>query len=191
MITFRDVRRDWAKLPNRITLLRLVMSFVPGSLILIDWDYDSMILIRWVAAIIFAAVSFTDYLDGYLARKYNQVTKLGQFLDPVVDKVLCVVNLIALSLRDPLVWIFAVFIVIRELSVAWILFQANRRGQEAAVIYSGKVKTAVVALVMTMLFLPIGGTSNVCVLDLIVIATAISIISWFHYVRKYAYVQVE
>ncbi len=87
------------KLPMWITLSR--MLFVPP--IIIAMSYDSL-LGHWVAAILFVIASITDYFDGYFARKYNAVSTMGQFMDPIADKVLVsgiLIMLVASQKIDP------------------------------------------------------------------------------------------
>lgn len=71
-------------LPNRITLARIIMlpAFLAVGIIIFPYS-------NFVAAGLFILLAVTDFLDGHLARKYNQVTNLGKFLDPIADKLLC------------------------------------------------------------------------------------------------------
>jgi len=78
-------------LPNLLTLLRIAL--IPVFVILFYWPSAWAI---WAAAIVFALAGFTDWLDGYLARKLQQSTALGAFLDPVADKLMVAVALVLL-----------------------------------------------------------------------------------------------
>lgn len=71
-------------LPNRITLARIIMLPVFLAVGLIAFPYSN-----FIAGALFIILALTDFLDGHLARKYNQVTNLGKFLDPIADKLLC------------------------------------------------------------------------------------------------------
>jgi CDP-diacylglycerol--glycerol-3-phosphate 3-phosphatidyltransferase len=103
-------------LPTWVTLSRLIA--VPIIFGLFSWQ-DSE-LTRWIALTVFVIAAITDWLDGYLARKLNQITELGKFLDPLVDKVLTIaVFLLFIELGQVPAW--AVFLMItRELLItAW------------------------------------------------------------------------
>ncbi|NUN65568.1 CDP-diacylglycerol--glycerol-3-phosphate 3-phosphatidyltransferase [Pseudanabaena biceps] len=103
-------------LPTWVTLSRLIA--VPIIFGLFSWQ-DSE-LTRLIALSVFAIAAITDWLDGYLARKLNQITELGKFLDPLVDKVLTIaLFLLFIELRQVPAW--AVFLIItRELLItAW------------------------------------------------------------------------
>lgn len=103
-------------LPTWITLSRLLA--VPIILAIFSWQDESTA--RIIASISFLIAALTDWLDGYLARKLNQVTDLGKFLDPLVDKLLIIAPLIVLvQLRQIPAW--GVFLIVaRELLItAW------------------------------------------------------------------------
>ena len=77
-------------LPNKLTILRIVMIPVFVALF-----YISVVPCHFIlSAVVFALAAFTDFLDGYIARKYNLVTDLGKFLDPIADKVLVLTAMI-------------------------------------------------------------------------------------------------
>lgn len=78
-------------LPTKLTILRIIMIPVFVVLYLVEFPYHDVI-----ATGVFLLASFTDFLDGYIARKYNMVTDLGKFLDPVADKVLVMSALVLL-----------------------------------------------------------------------------------------------
>lgn len=120
-------------LPNLITFSRLL-----GLPILLFCLHDPTPETRWVALGIFLVAAATDWLDGYLARKLNQVTDLGKFLDPLVDKLLVLTPLLALiELRQVSVW--GVFLILaRELAIAgWRVRQTTITGANIW----GKLKT--------------------------------------------------
>ena len=78
-------------LPNWVTLSRLL-----GLPVILYCLQDPTAETRWLSLAIFLVAAMTDWLDGYLARKLNQVTELGKFLDPLVDKLLVLAPLLAL-----------------------------------------------------------------------------------------------
>ena len=132
MITKREI----FNLPNTITLMRI--SVVPFLFILLSspGEFWSLIL-----AVIFLLASFTDFIDGYIARKYQMVTTLGKFLDPIADKLIintAIILMIPIS-RIP-AWIVAITIV-RDLLVDWIRSIASCEGIFIQASRLGKQKT--------------------------------------------------
>lgn len=120
-------------LPNKLTVLRIVM--IP--LCLLAWALG----VHWLAAVIFALASFTDFLDGYIARKNNIVTTFGKFADPVADKILVLTAMIFLC-ADGLLPHWAVAIVAaRELMVDGLRMVASQKGVVIAAGWPGKIKT--------------------------------------------------
>jgi len=120
-------------LPNKLTLLRVAM--IPVCLLL--WALQQPL---WAAAV-FALAAFTDFLDGYLARKNNWVTVFGKFADPVADKLLVLSALIFLS-ADHRVPAWAVCVVAaRELMVDGLRLVAVGKGNVIAAGWLGKIKT--------------------------------------------------
>ncbi len=120
-------------LPNKLTILRICM--IP--LCLLAWALG----VHWLAAAIFALAAFTDFLDGYLARKNNIVTTFGKFADPVADKILVLTAMIFLC-ADGLLPHWAVAIVAaRELMVDGLRMVASQKGVVIAAGWPGKIKT--------------------------------------------------
>jgi CDP-diacylglycerol--glycerol-3-phosphate 3-phosphatidyltransferase/cardiolipin synthase len=114
-------------------------------------------------AAIFAVAGFTDWLDGYLARKLDQTSRFGAFLDPVADKVLVAVALILLVSADPGAWLAipAVIIIGREIAISALREWMAEVGERAqvAVNHIGKIKTTAQMLALFFLLYksPIGG----------------------------------
>lgn len=151
---------------NKLTILRVIM--IPLMIVfLYIKPLDKSIGIlelsinQFIFAVLFVIASLTDLLDGYIARKYNQITTFGKFLDPIADKVLVLVALLYLMILDPIrVPIWAVMIVImREFMVTGIRLLAVDKGEVIAASPYGKFKTAttMIALVL-MLFNDFGIT---------------------------------
>ncbi|XOQ43326.1 MAG: CDP-diacylglycerol--glycerol-3-phosphate 3-phosphatidyltransferase [Clostridium sp.] len=138
-------------LPNRLTIARICM--VPFFLIvLLAQDYISMHYF-W-ALILFVAASYTDHLDGKLARKNNQITDFGKFMDPLADKILvlsALVCFVQFGLADS--WV-VVIILAREFMVTGLRLIAAERGQVIAANKWGKAKTVsqVVAISSVLVF---------------------------------------
>lgn len=81
-------------LPNKITISRICMIPVFGAIFFIDFPYH-----YFVSALVFIVAACTDFVDGHIARKYNLVTNLGKFLDPIADKVLVSTALIFILVK--------------------------------------------------------------------------------------------
>lgn len=98
------------------------------------------------ALIVFGIASFTDLLDGWSARKFNQESELGRFLDPMADKVLVISALIAIVVLDPYFEIFDIWMIIiivgRDVLITVMRYLAIKRGKELRTSRFGKVKTA-------------------------------------------------
>ena len=138
-------------LPNKLTLMRLILiPFFIAAFYLgfFSWHY-------FVALGIFVVASITDFFDGYIARKYNMITDLGKFLDPIADKVLVLSGLIVL-ISDPYETnVFAqigtigviyggvgvAIIMAREMVVSSLRMMAAKKGIVLAAEMTGKVKT--------------------------------------------------
>jgi CDP-diacylglycerol---glycerol-3-phosphate 3-phosphatidyltransferase len=122
--------------PNRITLMRVAL--IPLIVILLQFNAP---IFSTLALILFLLASFTDWLDGYLARKYANVTNLGKFLDPVADKLLVLCTMIALSgLNRFPAWV-CIVVLFRELAVDGLRLVAMERGRVIAAGKLGKIKT--------------------------------------------------
>ena len=134
---------------SKITLARVAM--IPVFMVVLLLGFN------WTALIIFAIASLTDFVDGYIARHYNQVSDFGKFLDPLADKLLVTAAmLIFVQWNRMPAW--AVMIVLaREFAVSGLRMVAATGGKVLAAGWSGKVKTfsTMVGLCVMMVF-PIG-----------------------------------
>ncbi len=147
---------------NKLTLLRILLVFVFMGVVWIPLSF-SINSILWIALIIFVVASFTDFLDGYLARKHDLVTNLGKFMDPLADKMLVTTAMLAiidLGAKGLLpagilpVWI-VVLILLREFMVSGIRLVAANQKTVIAANYLGKVKTVVQMAMIIVYLLPI------------------------------------
>lgn len=125
-------------IPNALTLLRVLM--IPIFILLLTLGNN--LTLHVIAAVIFALASITDYLDGYLARKWQVVTNFGKFADPMADKLLVMsafIMLIELGMAPA--WVVAV-IICRELAVTGLrLLLVETGGTVLAAAMPGKIKT--------------------------------------------------
>lgn len=131
----------WRSIPNLLTLLRI--SLIPIFVLIFYLPFGGH---HVVSAIIFAIAAVTDWLDGYLARKLHQVSPLGEFLDPVADKLIVAVALVLLVQSHASAWLAipAAIIVSREIVISalreWMAEIGKR--QQVGVKSIGKFKTA-------------------------------------------------
>lgn len=145
--------------PNILTFIRILITPLLVGVYYFSPD-------RWgmpVAALLFGLASLTDWLDGYLARKLNQVSKLGAFLDPIADKLIVVTVLVVIvdEYGQLLILVPALIIITREIVVSGLrewMSELGRRGSVAVSIL-GKLKTAaqMVALLLILYYYPIFG----------------------------------
>lgn len=135
-------------LPNKITLSRifLIPVFILILSIPVDWGVwnigaTDLPVTHFIAGMIFLIASLTDWLDGYFARKYNLITNMGKFLDPLADKLLVSAAFILLvELQLAPAWI-VIFIISREFAVTGFRLVAAGEGVVLAASNMGKLKT--------------------------------------------------
>ena len=106
-----------------------------------------------ISGVIFIAASVTDWFDGYLARKNNQVTDLGKMLDAIADKILINPILIIFASEGMISPIVPVIVISRDIIVNSIKMQAASKGKVVAAIKTGKIKTACLMIGMFLLFI--------------------------------------
>ncbi len=146
---------------NRLTIARIVM--IPVFLLMMCFQKDALgtvnvlqsnLSVSWILAmIIFTIASITDFLDGYLARKYHLITNFGKFADPLADKLLVMTAFITLVGASVIpMWIVAV-IVCRELAVTGLRLLLVNDGEVLAAAWPGKVKTATQMLAIIFLLM--------------------------------------
>ena len=143
-------------LPNKLTLLRMLL--VPVFMVFVSMgqygtsDFDT----TWylVAGVVFAAASFTDFLDGYLARKWKMVTDFGKFADPLADKLLTTVAFLYMMRDGVCSPVVLAIILAREFAVSGLRMVAARAkdGKVIAANMWGKVKTVMQMLTIIFYF---------------------------------------
>lgn len=142
-------------LPNKITVARMllipIMIIVP-YLGLNNILFGSVTIGSFITLIIFLIASFTDFLDGYLARKNNLVTTFGKFLDPIADKLLVLSALIMLVEQGIIPGWIPIIIAAREFIVSGIRMLAAGDGKVIAASWYGKVKTVSQMIAISLAF---------------------------------------
>lgn len=151
-------------LPNRLTLLRLF--FVPIIVFVslfpfaqfniafgvVSIDFVSISVLNIILLVLFILASITDFLDGYLARKHNQVTTFGKFFDPIADKLLVNTLFILLAVQGVVPVLAVILMIWRDTLVEAIRMLAARNGVTIAAQFLGKAKT-VAQMVTLVLYL--------------------------------------
>ncbi|HWC13384.1 MAG TPA: CDP-diacylglycerol--glycerol-3-phosphate 3-phosphatidyltransferase [Actinomycetota bacterium] len=162
-------------IPNAITIARVLL--VPVFLVVAFGNSNAA---RVAAFVLFLVASISDLVDGYLARRNDQITRLGQFLDPTADKLLIGAALVALvaELRFPL-WA-AVILAAREVFVQVLRTTIVNRGGTLPSSASGKAKTILQIILVSWWLLPWGGI-NVGHGILLGLALVVSVISGTEY----------
>ena len=143
-----------------------------------------------LAALVFGLAGITDWLDGYLARKLNQTSPFGAFLDPVADKLIVACALVLVLYRHPSLYILipALIIIGREITVSalreWMAGLGKRK--TVAVSFLGKIKTTVqiIAILFLLWYQPLMGIPTFIIgVWLLIIAAVLTLISMFDYLR--------
>ncbi|MFT9283714.1 CDP-alcohol phosphatidyltransferase family protein, partial [Bifidobacterium sp.] len=108
----------WNSPPNIVTYVRIVLVVAFLALYVASGRFGSEDLsLRWAATVLFVVAASTDKLDGWMARKYDQVTELGKLLDPIADKLLILAALIVASCFNEIAWWVTALFLIRELGI--------------------------------------------------------------------------
>lgn len=143
-------------LPNRLTLLRVVM--IPIIIFSLYFttkneklDASTISNLNWIAAWTFVLASITDFFDGYIARQRNIVTIFGSFLDPIADKFLVISSLIMLLALERLHVLMVLVLVLREMYITALRLLAMEKGLSVPVGALGKWKTATQMIGIPML----------------------------------------
>lgn len=184
-------------LPNKITMARIMLTILLIIILLFPFEAmgistykffvnESLVVdIKYIiSGVLFIVASLTDFLDGYLARKYNLVTDFGKMTDAIADKMLVNSTLIILSSTGFINAIIPVVVVTRDIAVDVIKMIAGSKGKVVAAIKSGKIKTAclMIGIVLTLFYNLPFELINIRVSDiLLIIATILSIISGVQY----------
>ena len=187
-------------LPNKLTLLRMIIVVIIIILALLpagrsfgfwklEFDYRMLSIL-----VLFAVGSYTDHLDGHIARKNNLVTTFGKFMDPIADKLLVNSLFIILTGMGRIHWLVTVIMVSRDIIVDVIRLIMVERGTVIAASIWGKLKTVaqMIALILVLaLPVPDGHWLNIVTNIFTYIAAFISLMSGFDYFWKNKKVLLE
>ena len=138
---------------NKLTMLRVIL--IPVYLVVLYLGFAGSL---YVALAVFIIASITDFVDGYVARHYNQVTDFGKFMDPLADKVL---------------------VIAREFAVSGLRMVAVDNGRVIAAAWSGKVKTFATMVCLILMHLPIWNWLNWVCIAIIAATTLYSGVEYF------------
>ncbi len=177
-------------IPNLVTMSRIILIpliiglyYVPGDWLSMEWKNE-------LATAVFILAAVTDWLDGYLARRLNQMSAFGAFLDPVADKLIVAGALIVLLKEGRVDAVVALIIIGRELAISALREWMASLGQakSVAVAFIGKLKTGfqLVAIPMLLYDDVLLGILNCAVMGtvLINVAAVLTVASMLYYLRK-------
>lgn len=176
-------------IPTRITVVRILC--IP--ILLIVWYLPALGTFEWgstkslLMTSLFVLLSLTDWLDGYIARKYNMITDLGKFLDPIADKVL-VFTIYLLLLHTSLEPVSVILMLTREFIVATIRMDAASKNFVMAADTTGKLKTVMQMISLTLLLLNIQQLHQgvyYFVYGIYYLAVVLTMSSGYNYIRIY------
>lgn len=143
------------QLPNAITVARIPLAIVFFVVLLIAGTYgaDDLVL-RWVAGALFVVAISTDWVDGYLARRYDIVSDFGKLWDPIADKLLTGSGFLGLAILGEVGWWIVIIILIREWGITIHRFTIVHE-QVVAAAWMGKIKTVVQGVALSWALLPL------------------------------------
>lgn len=166
-------------LPNKLTMFRVVL--IPVFIVVLMSGLIAEPASRYIAVVIFCVASFTDYLDGHIARKYNLVTNFGKFMDPLADKLLVSAAMICMIELGMLPAWVVIIIISREFIITGFRLIAAEGGLVIAASWWGKIKTVTQ---MAMIILMLLGVNKVIGTILVVLATMFTVVSGVDYIVK-------
>ena len=165
-------------LASKITLIRV--AFIPVFMVLMYLSGGTPGLWMWLALGVFIIASLTDYVDGQIARRCNQVSDFGKFLDPLADKLLTIAAMVMFCEWGQMPAWALMIVLTREFAVTGLRLVAVGKGKVIAAGWSGKIKTAstMIGLCVLMAFPTIGWLA-IAVNAVIVVTTVYSGVEYF------------
>ena len=166
---------------NGLTLVRLLL--VPVFAVLLLHAGGAQTRYRVGACVVFAVASYTDRVDGQLARRWGLVTPFGTLADPIADKALTGAALVGLSALGELPWAVTVVVLVREVGITVLRFVVLRHGVIAAS-RGGKLKTLLQGLAIGLYVLLLSGPAASGRALLMALAVAVTVVTGFDYVAR-------
>lgn len=143
------------QLPNAITIARIPLAVVFLVLLLLAGTHgEASLALRWTAGVLFVAAISTDWVDGYLARRYDIVSDFGKLWDPIADKLLTGLAFVGLAVLGETAWWMVLVILVREWGITVHRLIVAREHVVAAA-WMGKVKTAAQGVALSWALLPL------------------------------------
>ncbi|MBQ8360053.1 MAG: CDP-diacylglycerol--glycerol-3-phosphate 3-phosphatidyltransferase [Oscillospiraceae bacterium] len=165
-------------LASKITLIRV--AFIPLYMVLMYLSGGEPGLWMWLALGVFILASLTDYVDGQIARKCNQVSDFGKFLDPLADKLLTIAAMTMFCEWGQMAAWALMLVLTREFAVTGLRLVAVGKGKVIAAGWSGKVKTASTMIgLCAMMAFPTVGWVSLAVVAVIIVTTVYSGVEYF------------
>ncbi len=163
---------------SKITLIRV--AFIPVYMLFMYLSGGQSGLWMFIGLAVFIVASLTDYVDGHIARKYNQISDFGKFLDPLADKLLVIAAMVMFCQWGQMPAWALMLVLTREFAVTGLRLVAVGKGKVIAAGWSGKVKTAstMIGLCVMMAF-PSVAWLTVLVVAVIVVTTVYSGVEYF------------
>lgn len=159
---------------NKLTLLRVIM--IPIFLLALYLDFPFHMI---VALILFILASVTDFIDGYIARHFDQITDFGKFMDPLADKLLVTSAMLwFVEVGQMPAWALLI-VIAREFAVSGLRMVAAPKGIVIAAAWSGKIKTASTMVCVCLMLLPIPEILNTICVAVILVTTVWSGVEYF------------
>lgn len=163
---------------SKITMVRVAM--IPAYMVTMYLSQGQSGLWMYVSLGIFVVASLTDYIDGYIARRYNQTTDFGKFLDPLADKLLVIAAMTMFCQWGSFPAWALMLVLTREFAVTGLRLLAVQNGTVIAAGWSGKVKTASTMIgLCVMMALPQSQMVSLVVMVVIVATTVYSGVEYF------------
>ena len=159
---------------NKLTMLRVIMIPVFMVALYLNFPFHNI-----VALVIFILASVTDFIDGYIARNFNQVTDFGKFMDPLADKLLVTAAMLwFVEVGQMSAWVLLI-VIAREFAVSGLRMVAAPKGIVIAAAWSGKIKTASTMVCICIMLVPIPAILNTLCVAVILITTVWSGVEYF------------
>lgn len=177
----RDWKKDLFTIPNMLSLFRLVLIPVYVVIYLNATEFADYA----IAAGILAVSCLTDLVDGKIARKFNMISTVGKFLDPVADKATQFTLMVCLAIRNPIIWSLAVIMFIKEsFQLIAGIIQFRQGKMLTGALLTGKICTTVLFISLILLVL-MPGLKQEIVHIITIVDAAVMLLSFGHYALTY------